>query len=510
MDEGGRVRTLRRGFFALVWLWGVVSLRGDEWEELRGRPGNDDIYVMIDTSLSMAPSVGGPLANVKAFLQDLFARYVKDGDRVILMTFDADAHLHGIVPIVDRRRDVELLREVVDGIDVRRTIHYGGTWPDLTELRAGPWTGGGAAADYCEMWRLSSRVLQKYGEPSHRQLFLLFTGGPAEAPAYRPCNDPGAPSVVSLALREHRLRVGVVVLVSTSRALRELFHRMPAKVIEFRPIDDLRRDMLELLNERVDLAQPRSLFLGAHSTIDLHAPLMVVNRSAAEKTITIRNAILHLRDGAVLHIPVTPSKLTLHPRQSAIFTLARSGLFEIPGDYDGQLVFNFGAGDRFDPAVLAFSATKQTWFEARGRYATWIAVTLIVVLVLMLLWLTFQNTLAYAPATITAHYRGDPLARPCRDLQVGITAPFGGGGAVPGELFVNADAPAGGVFRAGPGDWLLAWDGARFEPYLPGMPAVPPGVRGQEWQFFMETNRRPTLAGLPAWLRSRFCPRSQP
>ena len=510
------MRTRRCGFFALTLLVTALSLRGDEWEELRSRPGNDDIYVMMDTSLSMAPSDGGSLANVKAFLQDLFARYVKDGDRVILMTFDAEAHLHAIVPIVDRPRDVELLREVIDGIDVRRAIYYSGTWPDLEEARRAPWLGGGAATDYCEMWRLFVRVFQKCREPAHRQWFLLFTGSSPDPPAYRPCNDPIVPNFLSLALRENRLRMAVVALRAASSPveLRELLPHMPVKINEFRTdgrrIDGLRRDMLDVLNERIDLVQPHSLSLGAHTTIDLRVPLTIINRSPEEKSITIRNATLHLRSGIALQIPVTPSKFRLPPRRSATFMLSRLDLFEMPGDYDGQLVFNFGPGARFDPAVLAFSATKQTWLEACGQYAVWTAVTLIVVLTLMLLWLTFQNTLVYAPATITGHYRGDPLARPRLDLQVGITARFGGGGAVPGELFVNADAPAGLLFRAGANDWLLSWDGATFEPYLPGAPAVPPDLRGPEWHFFMETNRRPTLAGLPAWVRSKFCRRARP
>lgn len=391
------MRARHRGYLILLVLLAGMPLRGDEWEELRNRPGNDDIYVMVDTSSSMAPSAGGSLGGVKGFLQDLFARYVKQGDRIIVMTFDADARVHGIMPIAERRRDVELLRDVIDGIDVRRVIHYSGTWPDLEETRDGPWAGGGAATDYCEMWRLSARIIRQYGDPSHRQWFLLFADGLPDAPAYRPCNDSGVMGALSPELREGRLRMGVVALPSAStpvgelsRHLRELLQRFPVKIIEFRAdgrrIDGPRREMLELLNARVDLAQPHALTLGARPVIDLRMPLTVINRSAVEKTVVIRNATLRLRNGAALPIPVTPSVITLPPRQTATFTLARADLFENPGHYEGELVFDFGRGARFDPPALAFSATKRTWLQAYRESVAWTAAGLAIILALATGW----------------------------------------------------------------------------------------------------------------------------
>ncbi|MFP5247290.1 MAG: hypothetical protein ACLGH0_11400, partial [Thermoanaerobaculia bacterium] len=68
------MRTRTRVSIALLVLLAAVPLAADEWEELRSRPGNDDFFVMVDTSASMAPAAGGSLARVKLFLQDLLAR----------------------------------------------------------------------------------------------------------------------------------------------------------------------------------------------------------------------------------------------------------------------------------------------------------------------------------------------------------------------------------------------------------------------------------------------------
>ena len=497
------MRTQRRRWFALLLLIAATSLAGDEWDELRRRPGNDDLFVMIDTSTSMAS-----LAEVKALLQDVFARFVKDGDRVILMTFDADAHVHAIVPIVERRRDVELLREVLCSIEVRRVVRYSGTWPELAETRNGPWLGGGASADYCEMWRLATRAMQKYSEPAHRQLFVLVTDGRPNAPAYRPCHDPSVPVAFTAAVRARGIRTGVI----TQKAPSIDFLQIPKdswKLIRFHPkgrVDLLRGSMLELVNARVDLMQPQALNLGAQYAVDLHVPLIVVNRSSVERTIAIRSAHLRLRNGrGPMQIPVTPSVIRLPPRHSATLTLSRPHLFERPGEYRGELVFEFAPGAHFDPPVLAFSVTKQTWLEAYGVYAAWTAVAMVVVLTAVILRLTFERTLDFAPVMIRGQYRGDPLARPCRDITIGVSASFGGGGAVAGELFVDAEAPSGRLFRAGANDWQVSWDGVTFEPYSSGTPAVPPGFgEDQAWQFFVEPNRRWTLAGIPAWVRSKF------
>lgn len=508
--------TQRRGWFAALLLLAATSLGGDEWDELRRRPGNDDLFVMIDASTSMAPSTDGSLAEVKTFLQDTFARYVKDGDRLILMTYDAEAHVHAVMPFVERRRDVELLRDVLDGIDVRRVIRYGGTWPDLTERRDGPLLGGGASADPCEMWRLAARVIHQYSEPAHRQLFLLVTGGLPNAPAYRPCHDPGVPVAFTAAVRARGIRAGVVV-ARPSHSID--FLQIPKdswKSIGFEPtgrrVDRLRGDMLELFNARVDLVQPHALNLGARYAVDPHVPLTVVNRSSTERTIAIRSVHLRLRDGrGPLQIPVTPSAIRLPPWQSTTLVLSLPHLFERPGEYQGELVFEFAPGARFDPSVLVFSVTKQTWLEAFGAYAAWTAVALVVVLTGVILWLALEKTLVFAPATIKGQYRGDPLARPSREVNIGGAAPFGGGGAVAGELFVNAGAPPGLLFRAGADEWRLSWDGETFEPYSSGMPAVSSGSGEDEaWQFFVELNRRRTLAGIPAWVRSKFRSSARP
>ncbi|MFP5247845.1 MAG: hypothetical protein ACLGH0_14220, partial [Thermoanaerobaculia bacterium] len=437
----------------------------------------------------------------------------KDGDRIILMTFDTDARVHGIVPVVERRRDVELLHEAIDGIDVRRVVRYSGTWPALSETPDGPWPGGGASSDYCEMWRLSARVVRKFGSSAHRQWFLLLTDGPSEAPAYRPCGNPGVPGAFSAALQAGRVRLAVFALpVASSSAeglstyLRELLRDVPARIVDFGRLDDVRHDVLELFNARVDLAAPLSLHLGSQSTVDLRTPVTLVNRSPVERTVTIRDVSLHLQDAAdALHIRATPSSVTLLPHQSATIVLARGNVIEEPGRYRGHLIFHFAPGSRFDPAAVPFSVTKLTRFEAFGAYAPWPAIGATVFVIVAGLWFAVESTRHYAPVTITGHYRGDPLARPSRAVHVGAAAAFGGGGAVPGELFVNTNAPSGLLLRAGANEWQISWDGTTFEPYASGTAVVPPGgTEGDAWWFLIEMDAGWSLAGMASWLRSKL------
>jgi hypothetical protein len=407
------VRTATRIFvipLVIVFLLHLPLLRADEWEDLRARPGNDDIFVMIDTSSSMAPSAGGSLARVKGLLQDLLVRYVKDGDRIIVMTFDSEAHMRGIIPILDRRRDTEVLRDVIDGIDARRVIRYSGTYPRLVEAKDGPLSGGGAWTDYCDMWRLAATALQKYGEPRHRQLFLLFADGGPEAPLYRPCSDPGVLGSFAAGLTEGRFRMGMVALPGgtsnvqeLSSRLTQLMRQMPGyahmpgnavRVIDFtengNQADGVRRELLALIRSRIDLVEPAAVRLGEHYKIDLKIPMTVVNHSSLPRMLILRGATLNLiGEQKPIDVTVTPSTITLPPGQSGRLTIAAPDVLREPGEHRGTLVFNFGAASHFDPATLEVSATKLSWWQAFGGDVTWAIAALATLLLAALLRLSF-------------------------------------------------------------------------------------------------------------------------
>lgn len=388
----------------------IPPLRADEWEAVRKRPGNDDIFVMVDTSLSMAPSMGGSLTRVKGLLQDLLVRYVKDGDRIVVMTFDSEAYMRSIVPIVDRRRDTEVLRDVIDGIDARRVIRYSGTYPKLVEARDGLLTGGGAWTDYCDMWRLSATAIRKYGEPRHRQLFLLFTDSRPDAPLYRPCSDPGVLSTFSAGLYEDRLRMGLIALPGGTSSVQELsalltqlVRHMPGydhvpgnvvRVIDFTEnghgIDDIRRELLALIGARIDLIEPAKLSLGGHYKVNMNMRMTVVNRSTMSRAISLRGATLNLIEGQKpIDVVVTPSRIMLLPGQSGRLTLSAQDFLREPGEYRGTLVFNFGTASRFDPATLELSATKLSWWQAFGGYVTQAIAALATLLLVVLVWMLF-------------------------------------------------------------------------------------------------------------------------
>jgi hypothetical protein len=395
------VRTL-----AIIALVHAMTLCADEWGELRRRPGNDDIYVMVDTSLSMAPSLGGVLDGAKRFLQDPLVRCVKEGDRVIIMTFDSEAHVRSVVPITDRRRDAALLRDVIDGIDARRVIPYHGTYPDLIEIKDGALLGGGAWSDYCEMLRLASAAIRNYGDSRHRQLFLLFAGGRPSAPSYRRCNDPDVPSAFTTVMRKDGLRLGVIALPSGVGSTEELVGSLSrlvrrlaggvgvaedsVRVIDLpetdHGIDAGRRAFLELISSGIDLVEPVTLALGDRYRADLRSQLTVVNRSRASQRLSIRGAILKLEGTReTLGVTVIPSDITLLAGQRGTLTLVAHDILPEPGRYRGSLAFTFGTASRFSPAVLEFSATKMTWWQAFGPYVVGAAAALTV----LLIWLLF-------------------------------------------------------------------------------------------------------------------------
>jgi hypothetical protein len=390
----------------------IPPLRADDWEDLRARPGNDDIFVMVDTSLSMAPSLGGSLTRVKGLLQDLLVRYVREGDRIIVMTFDSEAYMRSIVPIVDRRRDTEVLRDVIDGIDAHRVIHYSGTYPELVEAEDGLLTGGGAWTDYCDMWRLSATAIRKYGEPRHRQLFLLFTDGRPEAPLYRPCSDPGVPSAFSAGLNEDRFRMGLIALPGGTSSVQELsalltqlVRHMPGyghipgnvvRVIDFAEnghgIEGVRREILALIGARIDLVEPSRLTLGGHYKVSMNTRMTIVNRSTVSRPISLRGATLNLIGGQEpIDVAVTPSRITLLPGQSGLLTLSAQDFLRDPGEYRGTLVFNFGTASRFDPATLDLSATKLSWWQAFGGYVTQAIAVLATLLLAALVRVLFSS-----------------------------------------------------------------------------------------------------------------------
>jgi hypothetical protein len=418
------MRTARCVTLVVLLLTIVLSVQAESWESLRQRPGNDDLFVLVDTSRPAAER--GSLLAAKVFMQDLFTRYVKEGDRVVVMTFDSDARVHGVFWIEKRNRDVELVREIVDGIDVRRAIRYRGMWPALTEAPDGQWTGGSAFADYCEMWRLAARVLRAYSTPSRRRLLFVFTDGASPPPEYRPCHDARPPLSIVEALREGTLRLGIIAParssahVGFSPQLRGIASDLSGKGIASASVIELRegrgreealRRVADLLSARVDLTSPDVLRLRLDGAADARMPLEVVNRSSVRRDIVIRAASLRLPgDPALLPVRVTPARLTIEPERMAVMTLSIARLPSKPGRYRGEIVLEFQDGARFDPAVLPLELTQRTWLDGRGQAVTGTLLGGIVLLSSLCLWLTYDRRRVSARFTAAppAEFRRDP------------------------------------------------------------------------------------------------------
>lgn len=411
------MRIERRACILIFLVLLVVPLHADEdWKALRDRPGNDDVFVMIDTSSAMGGPGGGSLAAVRLFVQDFLGRYSKTGDRVYVMTFDTDARIRSVVSVEEPRRDVEMLREVIEGLHVSPNVRYDGTYPDLIENASGRTVGGGAWSDYCEMWRLAARAMHAYSDPARRGLFLLFTATPPNAPPYRPCNDPRATAALASMLRDDRLRMVVVALPSPAHTAEELTARLAEllkgtagedaaaasslRLFSFpqgdRRASRLREETRELISGWVEMVQPKEVALGAHYRLDLNAPLVLVNRSCVRRRVTIRGAALRSASAAMLPLALasSPSEITLLPGQSGTLKITSADLLSAPGDYRGELTFDFGSDSRVYPGVLTFSATKQTWLQAYGIPVLGVAaVTTVVALLLATRMRRFQRRL---------------------------------------------------------------------------------------------------------------------
>jgi hypothetical protein len=510
----------------LLYFFGIAApLVANEWDDLRRRPGNDDVFVMVDTSLSMAESMQGTLPDVRRFLQTFVHGYLKEGDRFVLLTFDSEARASTIFNIESRQRDLPLLENLLTGLDARRKIFLSGQFPNFHEVRSDlqgiKLQGGGQYTDYCEMWRVASGALSRFADSRHRQLFLLFTDGLPDAPPYRPCTNPGVLEAFAAGLREDRFRMGVVALPTgnqpadnLARKLSELLARMPGyddvrsrsgvRVISLENLErpKLASEILELISARVDLVSPQELRLGDVYHPAINQDLEIVNRSRVSRTIALRGIQLKLSDRKPLPLAFSPTSIELAPGGAARIKIRSDKLRVQPGGYSGTVEFDFATASRFDPAILPVSFRVLSWWEAYGSIV-WITVAIFATLVVILLgWLALQQSFVFAPARVVGRYLEDTEGhQPEVVVSVGGITAFGGGGKLPGELTVSGPAPSGLLRRNGAREWELEFTSPaqRPTPYFSNQQVSPQGGGGA-WRFVIYPNSVFTSKGLRPFL----------
>ena len=92
--------------FILLLFTRVMPAQGqDICEKLKNRTGNDDIVIMVDTSLSMIHLID----DIRKQLKDFFQCYIKKGDFIILGTFDSHCHIQFSMKVLKPETDLKLL-----------------------------------------------------------------------------------------------------------------------------------------------------------------------------------------------------------------------------------------------------------------------------------------------------------------------------------------------------------------------------------------------------------------
>jgi hypothetical protein len=493
-----------------------------DWAEMRGRAGNDDLFIMVDSSLSMAESSGGIMPQVRNFLAELFTKYLKTGDRVIVMTFDSEARYQSVVD-VHSERDLALLDSLARGIDSHRAIYLqqrNGALQEVPRETPGAMPGGGMWTDYCAMWQLASDAMHRYSDPRHRQLFLLFTDGEPEAPPYRACERPEVLEAFAAGVRNDAFRFGVVALPTgndeadrLALKLRELLRSISPQSVankhpSFRMIEydrqhgmsSVRQELHILMYSRVDLAPITDIRLEDAYRPHLDQMFTLTNQSDITRTIRVPTATLTI--GPLRQrLNVVPPEVKIAPRSSATIRIATDPLRLPVGTHAGTIDFQFDGPSRFTPTVVGVTARKQTWWEAYGPIATALVGALAVALMLILMMILYRRSLAFAPAQVEARY-GSSRPFPSREVQIGEPVAFGGGGVIDGELFVDrSSVPRGLLIRDGVDDWKVSWeDGADTRPYSPGSTVHPDPHATEGWKFLVTLNDRHTLHGVVSWL----------
>lgn len=488
---------------------------------MRGRAGNDDLFIMVDSSLSMSEAAGGIMPQVRNFLAELFTNYLKTGDRVIVMTFDSEARYTSVVD-VRSERDTALLESLARGLDSRRAIYLqsgGGSLQEVPRNTPGALPGGGMWTDYCAMWQLAEDAMRRYSDPRHRQLFLLFTDGEPEAPPYRPCERPDVLEAFAAGVRHDQFRFGVVALPTgdeesdrLARRLEELLRSISTdaatrahqsfRVISYdreRGMRSVRQQVDDLLRSRVDLA-PTELQLAAAHRPNLDETFTLTNRSKVTRTVRVPAATLSI--GPLRQqLAVTPAEVKIAAGSTATIRVTREELELPPGAHAGTLDFQFDGPSRFTPNIVSVSVRKMTWWEAYGPLMTTIVAAFAFLLAAILATIVYRRSLAFAPAQVEARY-GNSRPFPVRSVNIGEPVAFGGGGAIDGELFVDrTNVPRGLLIRSGVDDWQVSWEeGANTREYSPGATVHPDPHASEGWKFLVTLNDRHTLGGLWKWL----------
>lgn len=371
---------------------GQPCSEGEKW---RQRPGNDDLFVVIDASLSMGPTSFGPWAlgyfdPVRQALHQLAACYLKAGDFVLVGTFDSEARIEIAQEIRLPERDLATLHAQLDALGPSRPRYWrrssdGTRGAEVALAIPGQdlVLGGSLRTDLGSGLTLAKESLERYRQPGHRQLLLLFTDGRHEAPEYSPYYR----KAVSLedffpnaGVGRHRL--GLVAMPGQDGQVDPLIAALAAKWgaeskgrVALLPIAGeageakLGEEILELLTKRIDLVRPRDpLDLGRQVTPRIDHEFAVKNLSGVKERISLGQIRFELGGGDTVSVlTVDPTVLILGPQETVSFQVRGDLEGVASGKFNGTLRIDFAEATTFEPSVLWVKGERVAWLEAHWR-----------------------------------------------------------------------------------------------------------------------------------------------
>lgn len=367
----------------------------------RSSGGNEDIFVFLDSSLSMGPTSFGPWATgymepARRLLLDLVDCYLRDGDFLLVATFDSEARVE-IAKDIGSAREKTILRHQLAGLGPSRARYFRrlrsgkpveeAMPPRPGELPAGRILGGSWKTDLGEMLSLAKDLLGDYAEPQNRQVILFFTDGEHDPPEYTAFR-----SEVSLDLFLDRedletqsLQIGIVAIPrspgdeANSERLAEMFARLdPQRIYEGtgqmgliqpedeNPAESFIAQLADFLRLRIVLDAPRSLSLGQQVRPKLDVAFPVRNETRVDRSVELTEVYFRDQEGRRHALEVSPTRLDLAAGEGQTLRVWGS-LDPLPlGRVDGILQFEFGSAVVFHPQQVEVEGVHLGWMERYG------------------------------------------------------------------------------------------------------------------------------------------------
>lgn len=346
----------------------------DLCDKLRNRPGNDDIIIMVDTSLSMINLID----DIRDQLKDFFRCYVKEGDFIVLGTFDSSCRIQFSMEVSKYERDFPLLVSQVDGIIPVRRIYYeleNKRWKETD--RVTDRVGGGKYTDLGEMIQTVSEILKKYQTPDNRKFLLIYTDAIDDPPTYLGARDIELSDFFK-GIKTQDISLGLVACDDDS------FERLQGliQVIdsdgewqESEKVGVMRNPQTgidpALILNGVDVESPRDLTLGPVWTPTIDTKIEFHNKRGNDATIKIKQIRVELKSpsGETIDIPVieTPTELTIKAKTKSILPIKTELPRSDTGIYTGHLIFDITSAVRPVPPRIPLEYTQATFCQTHKK-----------------------------------------------------------------------------------------------------------------------------------------------